>query len=280
MEETFYKCGLCRASYYLDEILRHLNGYKHKINCVKHCDMTAYSKIRSMSKYKASYKLPEILKQLINKYGQGRIAVDKVRKNKDSRLSKTNRLSANEKYCTRHNVGDGNYELLSSRPDTSYFDFYCKICDAHMNSKIAWVSHVYGSKHKRKCAKKSEQPSCRTKSVEIPNTRSVLMDQLDKIQEPVVGLNAIQEIRTNDQSPLRYKCFICCSCITPIHIVDHILSFNHRKNFLEKIKHPRFQILKDLKLPYSNEENIIFELCTAVESEKGRGLIEVRYAKY
>lgn len=292
LKNVYYLCNLCDSMYFLPEILSHLNDFQHKMKCLKLYDYGAYRMIHSMDKCKAEYRLTKILKDLILQYGFGEIRVEKKTldnvdteafdrreesyrckhsrqrsryPDKDYRfsgkfLNKSNSCANSSDSCTNLSSSDEDFDSSVPR---------------NLSNNIMWEMHNRGPRHLKNC-KKPEQISPKLKSIKIPNARAKIMDQIDALKGPVVGLDDIQEIYDGDNSLFTYRCFLCRKICTSLDIINHVLSLKHREKYLRKIEYAPYCNVKRLYIFGCSKENIIGDLCEKVEHEIGRGQIEVR----
>jgi hypothetical protein len=75
-------------------------------------------------------------------------------------------------------------------PDHTYGDYYCRICDSHMNSDGMWEAHITGKRHLKNLKKTTPE----TKYDDLDEESSILYE-IRNVKDAVVGLSYIQEIR-------------------------------------------------------------------------------------
>ncbi|GBM19708.1 hypothetical protein AVEN_865-1 [Araneus ventricosus] len=115
-----------------------------------------------------------------------------------------------------------------------YSDFYCKVCDSHMNNYSIWESHARGKKH-AKNKKKAEEGSLTINNIiEAPHgTISHLEEMILEECGPndiIVGLNFIRE--NQGENGDLYNCYLCGSVCPTIDIIDHLYLKKHKTKYL------------------------------------------------
>ncbi|GLD65870.1 uncharacterized protein AKAME5_001730700 [Lates japonicus] len=89
----------------------------------------------------------------------------------------------------------------------------------------------------------------------------------EKIREPVVGLSALLECHCDQHDPI-YLCECCCSKIPEKDIINHVIGFDHQKQYLLGLQ-------KIPPLPAKHQRRKIRRLAALFEQDKGYGEAQV-----
>ncbi|GIY71137.1 hypothetical protein CEXT_708921 [Caerostris extrusa] len=122
--EIVYFCSLCQSACGTVQIMSHLTGYKHRVSYFGN------GKI-----FRQSAKRRKKLKSL-------RKFLQNVKMNLE--LASNQDLGEIKNY--RH-PKKKIFVIEKEDPNTMFSDFYCNLCDAHMNNRIMWESHIVGKRH-------------------------------------------------------------------------------------------------------------------------------------
>lgn len=176
----------------------------------------------------------------------------------------------------------------SSKDDRNYFDefldrtkadYYCKICDSHMNSEQMWENHVQGKRHLKNIKKDPGEPPSKVKAVRTDLTPKI-NKILDTIREPVVGLDYMCELqRAESYLDPTYSCFLCHATCTVSSVVDHILGTKHRLAYLKEVNPSEYSLVEEMKLKKSGLTSISEDYAREYERKRGRGRMEVKIEK-
>ncbi|XP_023223587.1 uncharacterized protein LOC111624859 [Centruroides sculpturatus] len=154
--------------------------------------------------------------------------------------------------------------------------YYCTFCECFLNSESSVSSHVKGFRHqqKGKFVKTGERKFVPSQNSKKPREIShKLKPYLEKLSTPIIGLNYIIELQIPDSEP-KYECSLCEAEGSGQIIVEHIVSNNHRLNYLKTINEEEYNRIKEHKI---HDQTELIVLCASkLEKERGQGVIHVK----
>ncbi|KAG8180170.1 hypothetical protein JTE90_020467 [Oedothorax gibbosus] len=234
-----YYCGLCDAPCKSVSIMPHLIGFKHQLRAVRKISPEFYERNKDRQDKRFKADLRHVLMEHERRYGRGYIQVFNEVEDPGTRPaydqpgpSWSNPYPAVK---LEKRGGDPGVAEKDQWLDMSKGDFFCTLCDSHMNNVNMWEAHVRGKRHLGNAKKIPGANISKMKSERIPNAVSRLEEMIDEefTDEMVVGLDYIRETRGLNGEI--YNCFLCGSCSTNFDILDHILLLKHRTRYLEKL---------------------------------------------
>ncbi|XP_055939515.1 ankyrin-2-like isoform X2 [Argiope bruennichi] len=164
-----------------------------------------------------------------------------------------------------------NYDV----PVIKHGDFYCSLCDIHMNCSTTFESHIKGKRH----LKNKRKGYSVEQKYEYSNEEPAIQKLLDKETRPIAGLEHLVENVYSNQPPT-YHCFLCSINFPASEwLIDHIIGLKHQMAFL-KMHNIEQDFLKESSiLPKSLLLPIVQDLISKYEQEHGRGKMSVRKVK-
>ncbi|CAL1295296.1 unnamed protein product [Larinioides sclopetarius] len=292
-DDTKYFCDLCDAQCDANSIIKHLAGYKHQMNCLKTYCYQSFCWVKTLDKRerKAEKELKLRLKEIKRLHGKGRIKVfkDVIRNQRNPEHLNLHQPSTSKQAPLPENVqGKSPDDQKVTDEDClskDYLDFYCKVCDSHMNNFAMWESHARGKKHAKNKKKAEEGARTNDNFIEAPQgTISHLEKLINEQCDPndiIIGLNFIRE-NQGDNGYL-YNCFLCGSVCTTIDIIDHLHLKKHKTKYLEKMLSDGHQNaineINSLSIGESAKEGLIDSECGMMLKEHGRGKVVIALTK-
>ncbi|XP_035234249.1 uncharacterized protein LOC118206091 [Stegodyphus dumicola] len=249
-----YKCNLCDAQLSIQTLMPHLKGFKHLLACLERYEYSTYRRLKDRKRSHVEEVLREALERIEHIHGRGVVRVEEE-------LQET----------------EPSYDEMIDEAgiDPSRPDFYCALCDAHMNNKNMWQAHITGKRHLKNMRKQAMSPAQKSsEQTKISSKPAKLMSSLAKIDEPIVGLDYIRETQIPGIGE-NYSCFLCGASCSSKDIIEHLLLTKHRRKYLEIIKHPDFQLISSLQMSTTSKDPLIIEACRKALLQHGPGKIEV-----
>lgn len=221
----------------------------------------------------------------MNSYSMLSQTMSEVQKSKNQSSGKKSNTSSGSKITIARDKpeeinldsGPEDQETDPNVPDRSYGDYYCKICDSHMNSDNMWEAHVTGKRH-IKNVKKGDTDS---KYEDLENEESNIKYEIRNVRDPIIGLSYIHEIRRREPNvPPLYNCFLCHASIATVPLViEHVISMKHRLNYIKENNPEEYQLLDATNLKKGHMEPLVLEAATRMEEKDGRGTVKVKQEK-
>ncbi|CAL1295290.1 unnamed protein product [Larinioides sclopetarius] len=284
-EDTKYFCDLCCAQCVANSIIKHLIGFKHQMNCLKQYCARSYNWVKDLDKRdkRVDRELKLQLEEAKRLHGKGRIRVfEDVKRNQRSPESYyPYQPSSSRPVLLPGDVqGKNTDELTVTDEDClsrDFSDFYCKVCDSHMNNYSMWESHARGKRHAKNKKKAPIGLVTNSNFVEAPRgTISHLEEMIYEQCGPndiIVGLNFIRE--NQGENGDLYNCYLCGSVCPTIDIVDHLYLKKHKTKYLEKMLSDGFynaiNEISSLPIGETAREGLIDDECEKLMIELGRG---------
>lgn len=289
MSDTQYYCEMCDSVCSINSIIPHLTGFKHQMKTIKHFKPDTYEDIKDLPKYKVDKRIMNILRGIEQREGLGLMLVEKdVLSNEPPSIydepfrdeASTSRKHVIQSSSSR-DPGAAFEEKYSKTtiPDMSHSDFYCRVCQSHMNSQGMWEMHIRGKRHLANIKKVPGTRPSKTRTIAVPGARAYLLERLEieDIREPIVGLNQIQEVQIPETKSETYQCFLCGACLSSIDIIDHLVTMKHRQKYLDHIDFPGREVVKGMREPSASI--LVTEMCAEIEVHEGRGCPSVHVTK-
>ncbi|CAL1295301.1 unnamed protein product [Larinioides sclopetarius] len=292
-DDTKYFCDLCGAQCVANSIIKHLIGFKHQMNCLKTYCYRSYSWIKDLEKRdrRVERELKSQLERAQRIHGKGRIRVFKdVKRSKRS----PEHFNPHQPSTSRQLLfpGDVQGKKVDEQKVTDeeclsrdYSDFYCKVCDSHMNNYAMWESHARGKRHAKNKKKAEEGGGMNSNFIEAPcgtisHLEEMIIEQCDP-SDIIVGLNFIRENRGENGD--LYNCFLCGSVCTTIDIIDHLYLKKHKTKYLEKMAsdghHNAINEINSLPIGESAREGLVDDECIMMLKNYGRGKVVIALTK-
>ncbi|KFM67365.1 hypothetical protein X975_24404, partial [Stegodyphus mimosarum] len=241
-----YKCNLCNAQLSVHTLMQHLKGFKHLLACLERYDYPTHRRLKDQKRSHVEEVLRQALERIEHIHGRGVICVEE------------------ELQGTEPSYGN---MIDEAGIDPSRPDFYCALCDAHMNNRNMWQAHITGKRHLKNMKKQALSPAHKSSDqTKFSNKPAKLMSALEKIDEPIVGLEYVRETQIPGIGE-NYSCFLCGASCSSNDIIEHLLLTKHRRKYLEIIRHPDFQLISSLQMSATSKDPLIIEACRKALSE-------------
>lgn len=165
------------------------------------------------------------------------------------------------------------------QPDRTMSDFYCKICDSHMNSEQMWESHVSGKRHLKNVKKEPGEMPSKVKSLKVFESPK-LMEVVKNVHEPLVGLGFMTELQRADPclNP-SYTCHLCQANLTWSVVIDHILGTKHRLAYMKAVDPEEYNVINNIELKKTSLDKLVEDRARNYEYKRGCGTMEVKIEK-
>nr|XP_042909686.1 uncharacterized protein LOC122271674 [Parasteatoda tepidariorum] len=293
-KEIAYLCNLCEAQCVPNSIMKHLTGFKHYLRCLETIDTISYEKYRFSPKKVIEGRVRRILLDYERRRGRGIIRVeqevdDLCSMSGEPGPSWKNIGSVPSTAASADGFDDSEFVSAMEHLDTSMSDFHCRACDAHMNNKAMWESHVRGKRHLKNVKKVPGENTSKVKSYHCPEETAHLMSLLelegvDEYNEPylIVGLDFIKE--TQNEAGDLYNCFLCGACTSSYDIIEHLIQPKHKVKYLETLNargcENFIENIKSLSdVSARSKECMIDEECRNALQKYGEGKVAVYRSK-
>ncbi|XP_015905225.1 uncharacterized protein [Parasteatoda tepidariorum] len=297
VRDISYLCKICEAQCVPNSIMKHLTGFKHYLRCLEKIDSSSYERYRYIPKRQIEWKVKRILDDHEKKKGRGRIRVEKEVAEEYPRRDEPGPSWRDQTpvYLPSFSVpydDDDEVQLVSAveHLDTSMSDFFCRACDAHMNSQAMWEAHVRGKRHLKNIKKVPGESTSKIKAVQCTNETAHLMDIIrdsDAKDEygndiVIVGLGYIKE--THGEGGDLYNCYLCGACTSSFDIIDHLNQTKHKIKYLEEMDSKGYpngieQIKSFTGFSAYSKECMINDECLKSKSKYGDGKVSVYKSK-
>ncbi|GBM90505.1 hypothetical protein AVEN_215767-1 [Araneus ventricosus] len=284
-EDTKYFCDLCSAQCVANSIIKHLIGFKHQMNCLKKYCCRSYNWVKDLDKRdrRVDRELKVQLEEAKRLHGKGRIRVfeDVKRNQRSPELYNPYRPSTSRPALLPGDVqGKKTDELTVTDEDClsrDFSDFYCKVCDSHMNNYSMWESHARGKRHSKNKKKAPIGLVTNSNFIEAPHgtishLEAMIYEQCGP-NDIIVGLNFIRE--NQGENGDLYNCYLCGSVCPTIDIIDHLYLKKHKTKYLEKMLSDGYlnaiNEISCLPIGETAREGLIDAECEKLIIEFGRG---------
>ncbi|GIX82791.1 uncharacterized protein CDAR_377841 [Caerostris darwini] len=308
--ETLYFCSLCESPCGAMQVMSHLTGYKHRVSYFKKNFLFVFERVENNPKYEIEREMEKYLDKVPSrekirvfeeipikcKEEPGTSKQSESWKNQELPFIKKEKISEKEKPgCSWKSDSQKNHKLLPSKekifviekedPNTMFSDLYCDICDAHMNTRAMWESHIVGKRHlknKKKLSEGNMDVGSKLKLAPegtLSRLNKMISEELS--DTVVVGLSYIRENIL--QNGYQFTCFLCCAVCTVFNILDHIVNFKHKLKYLEKLHVDGYETsiksIKDLQVSNSAKQSLVDEECLKMMDQYGSGTPQIYLTK-
>ncbi|KAG8195632.1 hypothetical protein JTE90_017924 [Oedothorax gibbosus] len=277
-----YYCSLCDAPCQAISIMPHLTGFRHQLRVARQL-FPDYDLDGDQQDQGLRREVRRLLRKYEKKYGRATIQVFKEQDDPDMRPG-YNQAGPSNRYPTlpfKKEPNDDRQEQPTRAvfPDLSKGDFFCRICDSHMNNLNMWEQHLRGRRHLQNVQKVPGESISKVRYEKLPGVVSKLEQLIDEqaSEDLIVGLDYIRE--TRGPAGEMYNCFLCGACSTNYDIIQHLLLLKHRTKYLEQLnfegKSDVIQEINSLELKEICRESLINYQCYKMVDDYGRGKVEV-----
>ncbi|XP_042909558.1 uncharacterized protein [Parasteatoda tepidariorum] len=165
-------------------------------------------------------------------------------------------------------IDDTDYDT----PDRSFGDLYCKACDSHMNSEQMWEAHIQGKRH-QKHTKKGDHGEMK---YEILKEDPLILPEIKKSSEPIIGLQHCCEIRRLEGKPI-YNCFLCSANVpNGQFLIEHVIGLKHRMAYLKEHDPVKHDLIDKTNLKKGMIEPVVAECIRLHQDKHGTGTMQVK----
>ncbi|XP_074659347.1 uncharacterized protein LOC141912064 [Tubulanus polymorphus] len=155
-------------------------------------------------------------------------------------------------------------------------EFRCEICDVACTSESTLKTHQEGRKHLKNVELIGEGGTA-IKSTKREKRACRIQSELDKMEQPLIGLDYITEYQKEDPKvEARYICSLCESKMDPRNLVNHLIGFKHRYQYMKIVDPFRAQRCADSTKKRSENVEAAAEQARQIEMMEGRKPILVK----